>query len=264
VVKGFASKEDECVLFANPFSLAGQMSVHTWLKRVDDEMRSTLTNLFIATLGRLKTIGGTLGGAGKAGKGSNAQPFVAVQSVKDNVKNWTREYPDMLILLALHAHWTGLMEEKLSVLASTPNSLNAVEHELSYLLFYFTSLLRQSGLPFLLHSKFKHIITEIVYLRDETRSLIYNKCVSAEDHHWLSLMRTSVEQSVGGSKLPKLLISIGDSIHTHGMEYQGCPERLVHTPLTSVCFAVLAQALKHRMGGSPFGMCIYSNYYCCN
>jgi dynein heavy chain 1 len=254
IVKGFGSKEDETVLFKAPFSIEGGKGVHTWLKKVDDEMRITLGDLFIVTFAKLNTIGGSFP-VPQSSKGHTPQSFTVVQSTKNNIKNWTQDCPDMLVLLALHGRWTNLVEEKLLSRSSSHNLLGSVEYELSYFLFYFTSLLRLAGLPFLLHKKFKHIITEIVYLRDETRSLIQNKCVSVEDHHWLSSMRTYVEQTGASSQLSKLLISIGDSIHTHGMEYQGCPDRLVHTSLTSVCFSVLAQALKHRMGGSPFGLC---------
>ena len=44
-----------------------------------------------------------------------------------------------------------------------------------------------------------------------------------------------------------------DCVQEYSWEYQGVPNRLVHTPLTDKCFLSLTQALNLGMGGNPYG-----------
>ena len=53
--------------------------------------------------------------------------------------------------------------------------------------------------------------------------------------------------------LARLEVAVADAVFCYGFEYQGVADRLVQTPLTDRAYLTLTQALRARMGGSPFG-----------
>ena len=51
----------------------------------------------------------------------------------------------------------------------------------------------------------------------------------------------------------QLTIKMADAEMSYGYEFLGLIDKLVQTPLTDRCYLTMTQALKNKMGGSPFG-----------
>ena len=49
------------------------------------------------------------------------------------------------------------------------------------------------------------------------------------------------------------IVQICDAIFEYSYEYQGNPNKLVHTPLNDKCYLVLTQGMHLGYGGNPYG-----------
>ncbi|KAA6397427.1 MAG: putative Cytoplasmic dynein 1 heavy chain 1, partial [Streblomastix strix] len=268
ILVGFSSREGESVPFSSPFSLNGFRQVHQWLQQVETQMRSTLANKLIQTISQFEELSLNINTISQPTQ-QTPQNLQTSQKTSarstDQLSRYVNAQPDMLLLLCLNIYWTNAVERILTSAnqalskanqISTAQILNPIEGNLSKLLQIIASILRHStNLPHLLHGKLKHFITELVHLRDETRRFISENITSPFSYTWLSEMRTYFDPIIAAGVQPmsSLTVTIGDATLFHSLEYQGAQERLVHTALTSQCYAILAQALKMRLGGSPFG-----------
>ena len=85
-----------------------------------------------------------------------------------------------------------------------------------------------------------------------TRSLIRDRVTDPKRFEWLSQMRLYFDPKQSNVQR-QLTISMANANFFYGFEYLGVQEKLVQTPLTDRLYLTMTQALKERLGGSPFG-----------
>jgi dynein heavy chain 1 len=92
---------------------------------------------------------------------------------------------------------------------------------------------------------------ELVHQRDITRQLVAAGVGAADRFEWQSQMRYYHDARADSTQA--LTIAMADATFSYGWEYLGVGERLVQTPLTDRLYLAMTQALRMRLGGSPFG-----------
>jgi dynein heavy chain 1 len=92
---------------------------------------------------------------------------------------------------------------------------------------------------------------ELVHQRDITRQLVAAGVGAADRFEWQSQMRYYHDARADATQA--LTIAMADATFSYGWEYLGVGERLVQTPLTDRLYLAMTQALRMRLGGSPFG-----------
>lgn len=135
--------------------------------------------------------------------------------------------------------------------AETARQLEATVEQIDALL----GLLAESvlhPLPVDQRKKHEQLITEFVYEKGTTQSLLREGTASAADFNWQYRLRAYYDESEP-ALLRRLTIRVADSCFDYGYEYLGVCERLVQTPLTDRCYLTLTQALAMGLGGNPFG-----------
>ncbi|ETO35335.1 dynein heavy chain, partial [Reticulomyxa filosa] len=241
IIVGMSSREGEQVLFKHPIDVTKTERIQDWLMQVEQQMRLTLASLLEEALF------------------THASP----QQVKSYFE-WIAKYPAQVVLLATQVRWSERVE---SVLQSKSKSSDKNEEneekdsnvnmcklleEIVSTLGLLANCVLQGTLESKMRKLYEQLITELVYQRDVTRTLIKDHVCSTSDFQWLSRMRfywNRFEKDV----LKKLEIRISRAKFFYGFEYFGANERLVQTPLTDKAYFTLCEALHSKLGGNPFG-----------
>lgn len=245
-LRAMVSKEGEVVPFAQPVRLEQACSVVTQLQRVEQAMQETLAVALEQALAGFVTLEGA--------------SFV----------DWIARYPSQIILLATQVVWCRRIEAAFQSSqsvnqggqssqpvsgdgqsAETARQLEATVEQIDALL----GLLAESvlhPLPVDQRKKHEQLITEFVYEKGTTQSLLREGTASAADFNWQYRLRAYYDESEP-ALLRRLTIRVADSCFNYGYEYLGVCERLVQTPLTDRCYLTLTQALAMGLGGNPFG-----------
>lgn len=228
-IRGMASREGEMVAFTAPIMLQNYPKINDWLKKLEMEMKVSLSVLLAQSYVDLETFY-------KSPEGLDATRFL----------KWIDRYPAQLVVVAVQLGWTSLVEDAL-------NSRNSLDSVLAIVLRGLELLADTvlTDLSPIQRRKCEHLITELVHERDVVRALINSGVKSATSFNWLYQMRFYLDLT----KLPldQLSITMASATFSYGFEYLGVPDRLVQTPLTDRCYLTLTQALNSRLGGSPFG-----------
>ena len=226
---GFASREGEEVAFRSPIVLKDYPKINDWLAKVESEMRLSLASLLSQAVAELRGL-----------------YAVGTDTSADSLLAWIDQYPAQLVVLAVQAVWTELVEGAISsgslgdVLALVGKTLDLLAD---------TVLLDIAALQ---RRKSEHLIIELVHQRDVIRALIASGVRESSNFEWLYHMRFYLDDNVD-DPLKRLEVRMADAVFPYGYEYLGIPDRLVQTPLTDKCYLTLTQALNQQLGGSPFG-----------
>eukprot|EP00466_Bigelowiella_natans_P012270 jgi/Bigna1/52380/estExt_Genewise1Plus.C_70193 len=237
VVVGMNSREGEQVSFEKKISVSQCKTVHEWLRKVENEMKTTL--------------------AGKIGNCVMLAKQFAEKADEDMLCKWVEPSPAQAVLLSSQVGWSAAVE---SALASAPSKRdrNASGMALKPCLEQKEQLVKLMAEKILapmkpeIRKKYEQLITEVVHQRDVIRLLIECGVCSESDFEWLANLRYAWDMETKDYS-EKLQIKIARAQFTYGFEYLGVGERLVQTPLTDRCYLTLCEALHMRMGGNPFG-----------
>ncbi|KAG9509180.1 Dynein heavy chain, cytoplasmic, partial [Fragariocoptes setiger] len=235
-VLGVCSREGEQLMFIQPVSIKQNPKINAWLRLLESEVRSTLTQLLAkAVVDIIKFKKGT---------------FEPAEYI-----SWLDSYQAQVAVLAAQISWSESVELALNTISKQPSigmqpleeCLQSCEKTLSIL----ADCVLQDQ-PSLRRRKLEHLITEFVHKRDITRDLIKHQVNSPKSFAWLRLMRFYFDPR-NTEVLQQLSIHMANAKFHYGFEYLGVQDKLVQTPLTDRCYLTMTQALEARLGGSPFG-----------
>ena len=222
------SKEGEVVPLVKPVEITEDSSVVSWLSCVETVMQETLALLLQQAV--------------------TANLSLNIQSPE--FVEWIKSYPSQIIILSTQVVWCKRVETSLQsshcsqLLADVIKSLDEVLQILAGLVAH--------PLPTDVRKKYEQLITEYVYEKGTTETLLQNDVHNPSDFKWQGRLRAYYNDEEP-ELLKKLTICIADASFYYGYEYLGVCERLVQTPLTDRCFLTLTQALTMGLGGNPFG-----------
>ena len=213
-LRAMVSKEGEVVPFAQPVRLEQACSVVTQLQRVEQAMQETLAVALEQALAGFATLEGA--------------SFV----------DWIARYPSQIILLASQVVWCRRIEAAFQSSqsvnqggqssqpvsgdgqsAETARQLEATVEQIDALL----GLLAESvlhPLPVDQRKKHEQLITEFVYEKGTTQSLLREGTASAADFNWQYRLRAYYDESEP-ALLRRLTIRVADSCFNYGYEYLG-------------------------------------------
>ncbi|CDW96237.1 hypothetical protein [Sporisorium scitamineum] len=224
------SREGEAVPFRTPILLKDYPKINDWLAKVESEMRVSLAELLSEAAAELESFYSSTDSL-------TLEAFLA----------WIAKYPAQLVVLAVQARWTAMVDEAFESGAGLQHPLDVVLRGLDLLA---DTVL--TDVEALQRRKCEHLITELVHQRDVIRLLMLQRVESARDFNWLSQMRFYLNRQVE-KPLDRLTVQMANATFPYGYEYLGVPDRLVQTPLTDRCYLTLTQALNYKLGGAPFG-----------
>lgn len=224
------SREGETVPFRTPISLKDHAKINDWLAKVESEMRISLAELLSEAAAELESF------------------YTSIELLTlDSFLAWIAKYPAQLVVLAVQARWTAMVDEAFESGAGLQHPLDVVLRGLDLLA---DTVL--TDVEALQRRKCEHLITELVHQRDVIRLLVSQRVESARDFNWLSQMRFYLNRQIE-KPLDRLTVQMANATFPYGYEYLGVPDRLVQTPLTDRCYLTLTQALHYKLGGAPFG-----------
>ncbi|EMR09626.1 hypothetical protein PNEG_02210 [Pneumocystis murina B123] len=231
VITGFSSKEGEIVFLKTPINLLKTQKINEWLDLLDISVKDTLSDLLIIAINDFGNLYGSL------------------ELKSSHLLDFFDKYPSQIIILSLQILWTKNVEIALS------NS-NMSEKNLQDNLFYIDTLLTilttlvVNDINTIQRKKSENMITYLVHQKNVINMLLKDNVTSVNDFRWQYQMRFTLKDY---SDPKSLQVLIGNVSFDYGFEYLGIPDRLVQTPLNDKCFLTLTQALKQKLGGSPFG-----------
>ncbi|CBQ72614.1 Cytoplasmic dynein heavy chain 1 [Sporisorium reilianum SRZ2] len=224
------SREGESVPFRTPILLKDYPKINDWLAKVESEMRVSLAELLSEAAAELESFY-------SSAESLTLEAFLA----------WIAKYPAQLVVLAVQARWTAMVDEAFESGAGLQHPLDVVLRGLDLLA---DTVL--TDVEALQRRKCEHLTTELVHQRDVIRLLVSQRVETARDFNWLSQMRFYLNRQVE-KPLDRLTVQMANATFPYGYEYLGVPDRLVQTPLTDRCYLTLTQALNYKLGGAPFG-----------
>ena len=153
------------------------------------------------------------------------------------------DYCNQIVLLKNWLDFTRQVES-----AITNNRLNDLKLEFEKTLNQLTNLDSGIQLNGVQQIQIKSLILDTIHFVAVIDELIFhNVHNNVQSWHWQKQLRY---YSPSASSIE---VCMGCSNVNYSFEYLGCYNKLVHTPLTDVCFLTCMQALTFGLGGNPFG-----------
>lgn len=244
VVTGVLSKEGESLTFPTPIVVQGNANIESLLRELDRSLTVTLRSILSVAFSKMHE---------QLYLDDSSQGMQTSQQELDVLT-----FPAQLIILAAKLCFCARIEEILKESDDVSNALKSlarcIERNLTMLTDK-TFLEPVSKAEFgsrLLSDKREQLMKEFVYQRTVLSSLMSLKTSSVEDYQWRGQLRFYASHLDDPARL-RVHAEMADAVMPYGWEYLGVGETLVQTDLTRRCFLTLTQALKHGLGGSPFG-----------
>ncbi|KAL7667891.1 hypothetical protein ACOME3_008618 [Neoechinorhynchus agilis] len=217
IITGIVSKEGEEVPLSTPVKVNEFANINGWLSALEKAIRTSLERLLNECFEHLLSL-----------------------DFDNNFIEWIDRFPAQLVVLAVQCEWTKSTEQVMNAGGDLETVYGKIQDHLDHLA---SEVLKQH--PPIRRKKLEHLIIEYVHERDIIRDLLQSK---EDEFVWQSQMRFYYDPK---SKFLKIFMA--DAEFIYGYEYLGVQEKLVQTPLTDRCYLSMTQALKNRLGGSPFG-----------
>lgn len=236
VISGVKSKEGEILILTNSILISEHKNIISWLRALESAISITLCHILKDAVKEIRRL--SLEGLSE-----------------DSYFDWIKKYPQQIVILSEKILWNSSLEETLknSDESKISNYLTENLENLKIRLKFLTVLIRKNDVN-IINLKMINLITNLVYMRNKTRTFIKHNLKSAYNFEWLSTMRYYFsEENFNKSPQTCCLIKISDCEFHYGFEYLGLIDYIIQTPLIDNCFLVLTQALKMKLGGSPFG-----------
>lgn len=227
-IDGVCSKEGEEVQFTTKINLVKIPNVVEWLIRLEDEVRTTLSDMLGASIEMLSRL------------------LNEEELSPKKVMIWIQSFPSQISIVTSQVLWTRQVEESLS----GQNNLDKLFQSYAVLLKHMANFVLQE-MSLVDRKKCENLVTELIHQRDIISLLISENITSPSNFLWQSQITYHFDPSALPSK--RLSVIQANAVFTYGFEYLGMPDRLVSTPLVDKCFLAMTQALEQRLGGSPFG-----------
>eukprot|EP00966_Prymnesium_polylepis_P315112 7281265-Prymnesium_polylepis.1 len=166
---------------------------------------------------------------------------------------FTHKYQAQVSLIGIQMKWTADSEDALRRAKTEQGAMGAASTKHQQRLTDLGSLNLRPDDELHAHGKWtrKKVETMILvesYQRDVFADLVERRVDDPEHFEWQKQMRFYWRQDRDSAQ-----VSISDADFVYGNEYLGVKERLVITPITDRCYAVVSQALSLCFGGAPVG-----------
>lgn len=252
VVVGLQSEEGEVLRFPSAVSAAGP--VEGWLGGIvasmGDAIRSSLAGALVDLL---------------------AQDDLPEKARAAAWAQWIFAHPAQVVASCSLIRWTDSVEQALLESGTHHHALGRIHGETMRTLKALSELVL-APLSALDRATASALIILTVHCRDVVKQLVAVGAAGIECFEWAMQLRFYWDEeglldggagagpgagSAGAGAVCSdeagLVIRLGSAVFRYGTEYLGNTSRLVVTPLTERCYAVLTGALRECYGGSPLG-----------
>ncbi|TPX45912.1 hypothetical protein SeLEV6574_g03556 [Synchytrium endobioticum] len=158
-----------------------------------------------------------------------------------------KDYPAQVVCMAEFVRFSTKCER-----AIVKNNLQTFHTEMQNYLEALTSydtasVAKDVSERIVLEIRVKSLIMDVIHLIDIVDQLLAARVESVDDWVWQRQLRFYLEKD------GTMYAQMASARFAYTYEYQGTPQRLVHTPLTDKCYMTLTQAVAAGFGGNPFG-----------
>ncbi|KAJ3197037.1 Cytoplasmic dynein 2 heavy chain 1 [Irineochytrium annulatum] len=211
---GMKSLEGEVVKLKTPIEISSE--VERWLEEFTLEMRATLKHHLEKCLG-------------------DSDIF---------------KFPSQVLGLSEYLHFTAKCESAITK-GSLSNFSNELSTQLDKYTNFDTSKITDATERHVTEIKVKSLILDVIHFLDIVKQLQEAKVSSLNDWAWQRQLRFYIQKDRKDDYV--CVIKMNNSNFEYSFEYQGNPQKLVHTQLTDKCYLTLTQAMSSGFGGNPFG-----------
>ena len=226
---GMQSAQDEVVQFRDAVLFSGEIEVNAWLSKAEEAMQRSIA---IDTEQSVRAV----------------LALTAASFGGEDLFKWMDSCSSQVAVVALQVLACQKIEADITGASQTFEASSAFCNLLLGMLA--DSVLQD--LTAIRRKKAEHFISELVHQQNVIQALQAKKTSDLDDFSWLYFLRVYY-RAAEASLLERLQVLVADACFFYGFEYQGVADRLVQTPLTDKAYLTLTQALRSRMGGSPFG-----------
>ncbi|CEP03245.1 hypothetical protein PBRA_003005 [Plasmodiophora brassicae] len=218
-VTAMVSGSGESVEFKAPVTIGPSTTLQSWLSRVEQEMRHTLSSLLACAI---STFTG---------------PDISM-----GLMDWVARYPCQILLLAIQVIWTNRLER---VMSSSSEEISGVCSEFDCLIASLSASIGGCRSTQKIR-KIEHLLQTCVRLRDILESL---SGLNGSELSWrhLASMRMYLDDK------GQLEVRMAHCCFSHGFEYIGPTDGYVRSEVSDKIFVSFLQSIRCGFGSSPFG-----------
>uniref|UniRef100_A0A8D8LAT7 Dynein heavy chain 8, axonemal n=2 Tax=Cacopsylla melanoneura TaxID=428564 RepID=A0A8D8LAT7_9HEMI len=221
LIEGIISQEQQALKLTTPVLATG--GVEMWLNNLLKQSRNSLSASIM-----------------------ECWEFMKLREFQ-KILEMTLEFIAQVGLLGVQVYWTYRSEYGLVMSAENTRIMRSVNDEFLAVLNTFIDQTTQD-LTKVERTKYETLVTIHVHQRDIFGEMVDLKVKTLTDFQWLKQARFYIDDEACTCS-----VKITDVSFQYQMEFLGCQERLVVTPLTDRCYITCAQAISMNLGAAPAG-----------